>query len=227
MDQYKIEWLASRLRGRWIVIEGVDGCGKTTLVQGLTQTFVPFAPVHKPRDPGGTPIGEAIRELLLGTEHGMCEQTETLLFMASRMQLLRDVIHPRMKMGDIVICDRWIPSTIAYQGWGGQIGAPNVVMLHEAILPTAAVSNYPDLTILLTVDPMIAAARLDDRPGQKDRMEQQSVEFRDRVACGYGYVGARSYPSMAGKRLDTLEADRPAEDVLKSALDLLYLRFMT
>ena len=160
--------LKNRLSGRFIVLDGPDGCGKSTQVkllanwlgqQGVTvETF---------RDPGTTAIGEKIRQILLNPEHiAMSTRTELLLYMAARAQLWEEKIAPALKANRCVVLDRWLSSTCAYQGYAGGFGMDKVIKLAEGSLQRP----WPDLTIVLNIDPQAASLRLNTN---LDRMEQK------------------------------------------------------
>jgi len=167
--------LASKLVGRFIVIDGPDGAGKTTqlcmLADYLRSLGVEFV---QTRDPGGTAVGDRIREILLDRAHDrMAVECEMLLYMASRAQLVAEVIAPALRGGQCVLCDRYVSSTVAYQGAGGA----DV----EAILAntkTVVGTTWPDLTIILDVDPAEGLARLKTPP---DRMEAKNLGFHRKV----------------------------------------------
>lgn len=167
--------LAEKLAGKFIVLDGPDGSGKTTqlvlLAEWLTQAGTDVLTAH---DPGGTEIGDKIRLLLLDRDNGeMGPMCETLLFMASRAQLMGEVIAPALQANRCVLCDRWVSATIAYQVAGGA-EAENVLQAYEAAL----LGVWPDLTIILDVPAEAGLARLSDSP---DRMESKDLAFHRKV----------------------------------------------
>lgn len=172
--------MKEELRGKFIVLDGPDGCGKSTQVELLTEWLqkqgveaVSF------RDPGGTAIGEKIREILLSTEHNaMSTRTELLLYMAARAQLWAEKIAPALKENKCVILDRWLSSTCAYQGCAGGFGMEKVIKIAEDCLERA----WPDLTIIVDVDLETGTKRLSR---QRDRMEAKSREYHQRVREGF------------------------------------------
>ena len=172
--------MESKLRGQFIVLDGPDGCGKTTqaklLAEWLQKQGVPTVSF---RDPGGTTIGEKIRQILLSHEHStMSTAAEVLLYMAARAQLWQEKIAPALKENKCVVLDRWLSSTCAYQGYAGGFGMRNVIKLAEDCLE----KPWPDLTIILDVDLETAAKRL--KRG-RDRMEQKGDEYHKKVRQGF------------------------------------------
>jgi dTMP kinase len=166
-----------RLQGRFIVLDGPDGGGKSTHVRMLSEAMeARGVSVVTARDPGGTPIGDKIREILLDRAHTeMAIGCETLLYMASRAQLMSEVIRPALEAGSCVICDRWVSATIAYQVAGGT-QRENVLMAYRSALD----GLWPDLTILLDLPVEAGLARL-GKADDLDRMEVKDLEFHRRV----------------------------------------------
>ena len=165
--------------GRFIVIDGPDGAGKSThlakLAECLSSTGKTIVCV---RDPGGTEIGEAIRQILLSPAHDkMAAQTELLLYTAARLQLWLERISPALQASSWVLCDRWIYSTCAYQGAAGQIGLDAVFQLSEAMG-----LGWADQAIILDVDAQAGLDRLGKAP---DRMESKPLAFHQAVREGY------------------------------------------
>jgi dTMP kinase len=180
-------------RGLFITFEGSEGCGKSTQVQRLAtrleQTGLPFLLT---REPGGTALGEQIRHLLQFAPEGaaMRPETEVLLFEASRSQLVREVIQPALARGEIVISDRFFDSTTVYQGAARKLD-PRAV---EQLNAFAVGDCIPDLTFVLDVDVPTARARMmrRGRPvGAPDRMEQEPIEFYERVCAAYRDLAQR------------------------------------
>ena len=184
----------SSVSGRLIVLDGPDGCGKSTQVEMLCEYLnkmgiesVSF------RDPGDTSIGNQIRSILLSTEsEEMATMTEFLLYMSSRAQLWSERIKPALAAGKWVVMDRWISSTYAYQGYAGAFGAERVISIAELVLERL----WPDLTFILDVDLQTAAKRMDR---ELDRMEQKGDEYHAMVRQGF--------LQLAGTRDDFLVVD--------------------
>src|SRR6266704_817741 len=167
----------------FITFEGSEGCGKSTQVQLLaTHLEILGVPFLVTREPGGTAIGESIRELLQFAPQsaGMTPETELLLFEASRSQLVREVIKPALERGDCVIADRFFDSTTVYQGVARKLDRKVVRQLNAF----AVGDCIPDVTFLLDVDLTTNQERMKG-PRRPDRMEQQSVEFYEQVRDGY------------------------------------------
>ena len=165
---------------KFIVLDGPDGCGKTTqckmLAQWLTRQGVTTETF---RDPGDTAIGEKIRQILLNPEHQtMSTRTELLLYMAARVQLWQEKIAPALKGGKCVILDRWLSSTCAYQGYAGDMGIDNVIKIAEGCLE----KPWPDMTVILEIDLKTASTRLNR---DLDRMEQKGHSYHQKVRQGF------------------------------------------
>jgi dTMP kinase len=172
--------LKNKLKGKFIVLDGPDGCGKSTqanlLVKWLTGQELT---VGKFRDPGDTAIGEKIREILLNPEHlAMSTQAEVLLYMAARVQLWAEKIAPALKENNCVVLDRWLSSTCAYQGCAGGFGVDNVLKIAEGCLEKV----WPDLTIILDIDQAGASGRMNR---QLDRMESKGRLYHKKVREGF------------------------------------------
>lgn len=169
--------LTEKLKGRFIVIDGPDGAGKSTQVRMLAEFLRGQGlAVTETRDPGGTPIGDKIRHILLDNGHAeMTVGCETMLYMASRAQLLGEVIAPAIERQECVISDRWVSSTIAYQVAGGAEPAGIIAAY------SAALGNFrPDLTVILDLPADVGLARAGRAEGP-DRMESKGLEFHNRV----------------------------------------------
>jgi len=179
-------------RGLFITFEGSEGCGKSTQIKHLSERLLGLnIPFITTREPGGTPIGEDIRNLLQYSKAGfaMKPEAELLLFTASRAQLVREVIQPALDAGTTVIADRFLDSTTVYQGVARKIETPAVKFINEfAVGPC-----LPDITFLLDLDLATSTARMLARPlppGGIDRMEQQPPEFYEAVRAGYQKLAA-------------------------------------
>lgn len=172
--------LFDALAGKLIVFEGPDGSGKTTQFNRFSELCSSGGlGVTEVREPGGTGIGEEIRRLLLAHDHGdMTLRCEMLLYMASRAQLVEQTIRPALKNGQLVLADRFVTSTLAYQGAGG--GLPENEILDVARAATGGLE--PDLVVIFDVDESTASCR---RSAEPDRIEARPGDFKDRVRKSY------------------------------------------
>lgn len=167
--------------GKLIVFEGPEGAGKTTQLKRLSERLAVIGiPCLALREPGGTPVGDAIRAVLLDPEREITDATEALLFMASRAELIAREVRPSLAAGTLVLLDRFFLSTYAYQVAGR--GLPEVEVRAANRLATGAL--IPDLTLLLDIAPNEGLARADAR-GDRDRMEKSGAEFHDRVGKAF------------------------------------------
>jgi dTMP kinase len=169
-----------KLTGKFIALDGPDGCGKTTQVKLLVDWLAKQGvDVISFREPGATAIGEKIRDILLNPEHkAMDTATEVMLYMAARVQLWNEKIAPALKQNKCVVVDRWLSSTCAYQGRAGCFGMNKVVKLATDCLERP----WPDLTIILDVDSETAVKRLKK---DLDRMEQKGDSYHKKVRDGF------------------------------------------
>jgi dTMP kinase len=165
-------------RGLWVTFEGGDGSGKTTQADHARRYLASIGrDVIRTREPGGTPLGDKLRHLILTEEMG--SHTEALLFAANRADHIRTLVEPALAAGTDVIQDRYLDSSIAYQGYGRDLDPAEV--RHLSMWATGGA--LPELTILLDLDPVIAAARVGAR-GEQDRIEQEQGDFRVRLRDG-------------------------------------------
>jgi len=194
------------MRGIFITFEGPEGSGKSTHVRRLAAKLRAMGrKVVTVREPGGTPVGEAIRDVLQHDRRGekMSPETEALLFMASRAHLVREIIRPALERGACVISDRFGDSTIAYQGFGRGLDVKALINLNAFVVDGAV----PDLTLVLDLDVRHGFARLRARNKKKkespDRIEREKLPFHRRVRRGYLAL-ARKNP----KRFKVIDANR-------------------
>jgi len=202
----------------FITFEGSEGCGKSTQVQRLAarlqRSGVPYLVT---REPGGTPIGETIRELLQFAPHNsaMTPETELLLFEASRSQLVREIIKPALERGLCVIADCFFDSTTVYQGAARKLDRKMVQRLNAF----AVGDCVPDITFVLDVDAATAALRM-QKPRKADRMEQQPAEFYERVREAYHELAAHE-----PKRVVLIDGSRDADQIENQIWETLSSRF--
>jgi dTMP kinase len=189
-------------RGRFITLEGVDGAGKSTHVSLIVDSLREMGiRVVSTREPGGTPLGEKLRELVLSEP--MTLETETLLMFASRCEHVAQVIEPALARGDWVLCDRFTDATYAYQGGGRQLGADRVQALEQWMNPLL----QPDLTWLFDVPLEVARARLADAR-EPDRFEREGAAFFERTRAAY-HARAASQP----QRFSVVDSSKDLEQV--------------
>lgn len=197
-------------RGLFITFEGNDGCGKTTISELVYQELLQKGcPCILTREPGGIDIAEQIRHIILDPANiAMDARTEALLYAASRRQHLVERVIPALDQGKIVLCDRFIDSSLAYQGMGRQIGMEEIEQMNQF----ATEGLMPDATIFLEVSESVSRQRLAQR-GALDRMDQESLDFHRRVREGYALVRERY-----ADRMHVIDADQDIDTVLKAAM---------
>ncbi|MCB9840215.1 MAG: dTMP kinase [Phycisphaeraceae bacterium] len=173
------DWL-KRLAGRFLAFEGADGSGKSTQLQRFVAACrAAGLAVCEVREPGGTYVGERIRAVLLEhADEDICLRTEMLLYMASRAQLVESKVRPALEAGQLVVADRFVASTLAYQGAAGGLAEAEI----RAVAQVATGGLMPDLNVVFDVDEATAAGRLSPL---LDRMESRSREFHAKVRAGY------------------------------------------
>jgi dTMP kinase len=214
----KIDIIMERLP--FITFEGSEGCGKTTQVQLLANRLdIAGVPFLVTREPGGTAIGETIRELLQFAPQsaGMAPETELLLFEASRAQLVRELIKPAIERGECVIADRFFDSTTVYQGVARKLDKKTVRQLNAF----AVGDTVPDITFFIDVDLKTARARMKGwrRP---DRMEQEADEFYEKVRDGY-----LEHAKWQKDRIVVIEGWKSQEEIQNEIWETLLSRFAT
>ncbi|NLK37891.1 MAG: dTMP kinase [Epulopiscium sp.] len=207
------------MKGYFISIEGTDGSGKTTQVQKILDYFTQKGlPVVFTREPGGTPIAEKIRDILLDGSHtALCSTAEILLYAASRAQHLEEKILPAIQEGKVVLSDRFSDSMVAYQGFGRGLDISWV----EEVNAMATKGKMPDVTIYLDISPEYGIMRKKtDSEHKLDRLEQEALEFHQRVYEGYQYLWQK-YPH----RIHRVDATQSVEEVfvqIQKILDSLF-----
>lgn len=201
------------MKGYFITFEGPDGSGKSTVAKLIVEKLIAdgYEVVHT-REPGGIEISEAIRNIILDPKNTMMDsKTEALLYAASRRQHLVERVFPAVEAGKIVICERFIDSSLAYQGFGRQIGMDEVLGINLF----ATENKYPDMTVYLDVDEQVGLDRLKNRKF-KDRLDQESIDFHHRVKQGYLEVLKRFKD-----RIQIVDASKPLDDVVNASYKLI------
>lgn len=174
--------MTDALQGLFLSLDGIDGTGKSTQCRKLAEWFRTRGHVvTECTDPGGTAVGTAIREILLAQRHSLRLSCEALLFMASRAQLVGDVIRPALQTGQVVICDRFTLANVVYQGHAGGLDVPTL----RDIGRFATGGLEPDLTIVLDLPVEVAQGRRDTRAIRDDRIESRDVGYHRRVREGF------------------------------------------
>lgn len=197
-------------RGRLITIEGLDGAGKSTLALGLHAALGERGVrVELLREPGGVPLSERIRELVMDPASAVGPRAEALLYAAARAQLVRERLRPLLGAGVLVLLDRFVDSSLAYQGAGRELGIEPI----RAINLFGTDSLTPDRTLLLRIAPAAGRARQDTRASAPDRLEREDDAFFARIAAAYDEL-ALAEP----ERFRVLDASLPPTRVLADAL---------
>jgi len=197
-------------RGRLITIEGIDGAGKSTLASALVSALEDGGiDVTLLREPGGVRAAERIRALVKDPAATIGARAEALLYAAARAQLVEEALEPLLAAGELVLLDRFVDSSLAYQGAGRRLGVEAV----RAINDFGTGGLTPDRTLLLTLDPQLGRRRSHTRGAPPDRLESQPDDFFDRIAAAYADL-ARSEP----ERVKTIDASTDPADVLAQAL---------
>lgn len=199
-------------KARFITFEGIDGAGKSTHLAWAADLLRGRGfPLVVTREPGGTVLGESLRELLLNSGNEIHPETETLMMFAARRQHIADVIRPALQRGDWVLCDRFTDASFAYQGGGRGVREETLLALERIVHPEL----QPDLTVLFDVSTEIAQARV-ARIKSPDRFEREDAEFFNRVREAYLERMRRS----AG-RIVRIDGGEPIADIQKSLEKLL------
>jgi dTMP kinase len=200
-------------RGKLITIEGLDGAGKSTLAEGLREALAARGlRVELLREPGGVAVSEQIRALVKDPALAVAPRTEALLYAAARAQLVEERLLPLLREGVLVLLDRFVDSSLAYQGAGRALGVDEV----RAINRFATGPLSPDRTLLLRIPPAVGRSRQRTRALEPDRLEREGETFFATIATAYDQL-ARTEP----ERIRAIDATQPPERVLASALDAL------
>ncbi len=202
----------------FITIEGPEGSGKTTAIKYAVDELQKMGyEIVMTREPGGTPISEQIRDVILSKENKeMDARTEALLYAASRRQHLVEKIWPALKEGKIVICDRYLDSSLAYQGGGRGLGVDNILNVNSF----ATEETFPDLTLLFDIDPELGMARIAANENREvNRLDLEEMDFHHKVRQTFLDL-AKRYP----ERYVVIDASKDKETVEKEVLDIILKR---
>ncbi|GAA0467383.1 dTMP kinase [Alkalibacillus silvisoli] len=207
------------MSGLFITFEGVEGAGKTTVIQHISEQFMNEGyEVIATREPGGIEIAEKIREVILNKEHtAMDSRTEALLYAAARRQHLVERVIPALNQGKIVLCDRFIDSSLAYQGYARGLGIDEVYQVNEFAIENC----MPDLTILFELDPKVGLERISDNDSrEKNRLDLEKLDFHEKVEMAYNIL-KEQFPNRiksidAEQSLDRVQSE--CESVVRSFL---------
>ena len=199
--------------GRLITIEGIDGAGKTTLAEALERSLTERGlDVRLLREPGGVAVGERVRELVKDPALRIGSRAEALLYAAARAQLVEEAVDPLLERGTWVLLDRFVDSSLAYQGAGRSLGIEAVRSINEF----GTGGRKPDRTLLLALAPDAGRERSRSRAEPVDRLEAERDDFFERIAAAYAKLAAED-----GARIRTIDASQPPDRVLAAALEQL------
>lgn len=196
-------------RGKFITFEGGECSGKTSIIERVCEVFDQLGiPYISTREPGGIDISEQIRKVILDVRNtAMTKETEALLYAASRMQHLSERILPALEAGKVVLCDRYIDSSLAYQGYARGLGIDDVLKINHF-----ALKSLPDLTFFIDVKPKTALSRLNER-AKLDRLDLETMKFHEDVYQGYLKLCGK-YPD----RIVMIDGSRPLEEITNDCI---------
>ena len=196
----------------FITFEGPEGSGKTTMIQMIAEALKDTHEIVLTREPGGIPISEKIRDILLANDTEMDARTEALLFAAARRQHLVEKVVPALEEGKVVLCDRFVDSSLAYQGYARGLGVEDIMQINRF-----AIENWmPDLTIYLQLPPETGLKRIQDNNRTSNRLDAEKLAFHKDVVSGYNEL-SENYP----ERIKVVDADREIEDVFKDTYNII------
>ncbi|MGC6769505.1 dTMP kinase [Enterococcus sp. LJL128] len=208
------------MQGLFITIEGPDGAGKTSVLEELYPRLALAAEtkIIKTREPGGIPIAEQIRQIILDPKNGeMDARTEALLYAAARRQHLVEKVFPALEAGNIVLCDRFVDSSLAYQGAGRKIGVAPILAINEFAIE----GTVPDFTVYLDVDSDTGLRRIQNhRQNQYDRLDSEGLEFHQRVRHEYLKL-VEEHP----ERIQKIDARMSLESVVEQTFQAIINRY--
>lgn len=202
------------MKGYLITFEGPEGSGKTTVMRKLADHLEEQGyKVIKTREPGGTVISEKIRDIILDINHvEMNPETEALLYAASRTQHIAEVIKPNIEKGCIVLCDRYLDSSLVYQGYARGLGIDKVLDMNKYAVQNA----LPDLTVFFDIKPRIGLNRIKQNHRVQDRLDLEQISFHEKVYNGYMEICKRFKD-----RIEIVDAEKDQDTVYNSVLELI------
>ena len=194
------------MKKRFITFEGGDGTGKTTIINKLASELESLGyEILKSREPGGSKISEQIRNVILSVDNTeMDYMTEALLYAASRRQHLVEIIKPAINSGKIVICDRYVDSSLAYQGYARGLGISEVYEINNYAIG----GFFPDLTIYIDIDPEIGISRIKNNNRDMDRLDLERIDFHNQVREGYLKVS-----KMFPERIKVINGNQTIDEI--------------
>ncbi|MCM3006887.1 dTMP kinase [Priestia koreensis] len=207
------------MRGKFITFEGPEGAGKTTIMEMVYNYYKQKeVQILSTREPGGIHIAEEIRKVILNPDHTTMDgRTEALLYAAARRQHLVEKVVPALENGTTVFCDRFIDSSLAYQGFARELGIEEVFQINQFAIG----HTMPDLTIYFDLDPEVGLQRINETKGREiNRLDLEKVDFHRKVREGYLLL-VEKFPS----RIMKINADQPIENVYKDVLKQLEALF--
>ncbi len=205
------------MEGLFVTFEGPDGSGKTSVIEAVLKEIekITQREVLHTREPGGSVISENIRKIILDTDHTeMDARTEALLYAASRRQHITEIIRPALSKGKLVLCDRFVDSSLVYQGYARGIGIDEVRQLNHF----ATEGLIPELTIYLDIDAEEGLRRIQEnrKETQYDRLDQEELVFHEKVREGYHKIYRE-----ADERVQVIDASQPLEQVIDSVMKII------
>ena len=199
-------------KGIFITFEGGEGSGKTTIINALVKKLENKYSILTSREPGGVKIAEDIRNIILNPENtSMCYETEALLFAASRMQHLKEKIIPALNSGKLVLCDRYLDSSLVYQGFSRGLGIKKVLEVNSF-----ATDYMPLITFFIDVRPLVGLKRLEGRNEKIDRLDKEKLDFHQKIYEGYVEL-SKLYPN----RIIRIDGERDIDTIVNEIYNII------